>query len=136
MADWLELELAHQLAPAKAPDELWDRVRNGRLPQPERKPVWPIAAIVTVMIAAGAMWMAAKGAQPSLDLVRLARLELDASKSLDFTSENASEMRIWAQKSAGFDVKIAPSTGVRLLGARLVRERGERMVALSYRVDD
>jgi len=135
MADWLELELAHQLAPAKAPDELWERVQRGRLRQPERKPVWPIAAIVTMMIAAGAMWMAAKGEQPSLDLERLAKLQLESVQPLDLASHDEGEIRAWAKRSADLEVRIASSPGVQVVGARVLRERGERMVAVSYQVD-
>jgi hypothetical protein len=66
MSDWLDLELSHQLRPAEAPPELWVRVeRAAALPPPRRnlRP-FPIAAIVTLALAAGTLWFAARGAQP------------------------------------------------------------------------
>jgi hypothetical protein len=30
MSEWVDLQLSHQLASAKAPDELWARVQTGR----------------------------------------------------------------------------------------------------------
>jgi ferric-dicitrate binding protein FerR (iron transport regulator) len=67
MADWLELELAHQLAPVEAPDELWGRVREARnpapSPRPRRSPALWLAAAAMVVATAGAIWLF--GASPS-----------------------------------------------------------------------
>ena len=134
MPEWLELELAHRLAPADAPEELWDRIRHGRAPRPASRPVWPIAAIVTVMVALGALWMAAKG-EPSLDLEHLAQLQLRSTQPLDVQSGDRNNLKTWAQQTAGIDLNVVPSPQVQLLGTRLVRHGNERIVALSYRVD-
>ena len=91
MSEWLELELAHHLAPTEAPDALWQRVSGAiiaaqvtRPHRPSHRPLWlPIAAIVMVMVGTGAMWMFAKGQEPALDLGHLAALDLDAREPLD-----------------------------------------------------
>jgi type VI protein secretion system component VasF len=67
VSDWLDLELSHQLAPAEAPDELWERVRPAARPESPRRrawAAWPIAAIVMVLIATGTLFLAAKGERP------------------------------------------------------------------------
>lgn len=139
MPDWLELELAHRLAPAKAPNDLWERVQTGGPRRPVRPPVrrrvWPVAAIVTVMIAAGAMWMVAKGQGHVPDLAHLASMELNAGEPLDLQSGDPADVRAWAKRSAGVDLKITPASCVELRGARLIRHRGERMAAVAYAVD-
>lgn len=66
MSDWLELELSHRLAPVKAPGDLWERVRPAARPEPRPQrnwTVWPIAAIITILIAAGTLLLVAKGEQ-------------------------------------------------------------------------
>ncbi|HYW41584.1 MAG TPA: hypothetical protein VE959_01930 [Bryobacteraceae bacterium] len=86
MPDWLELELAEALRPAAAPSELWGRMAScgglatrpaseARLFAPSRnvsrpkarpaRALWPIAAILTLMIAAGTLWLVAKGEEPA-----------------------------------------------------------------------
>jgi len=65
MPEWMELELAEALRPAAAPPELWQRIRATRGMAPEavrRRPAWaawPVAAIVTIVLAAGTLWLAA-----------------------------------------------------------------------------
>src|SRR5438552_18238673 len=75
MSEWLDLELSHHLAPVAAPDALWDRVSGAaRVSKRFSLPVgaWPIAAILTLAVAAGTLWLVAKGAEPALDLRQLA----------------------------------------------------------------
>lgn len=68
MPEWLELELAHRLAPAKAPDELWERVRHATHAPPERRQrslaFVPVAAMVMILFALGTLLMVAKGERP------------------------------------------------------------------------
>ena len=62
MSDWLELELADGLSRRAAPEDLWNRIQR-----PPHRPAlrgWPIAAVVTLILAAGALWFAAKGQVP------------------------------------------------------------------------
>lgn len=70
MSDWLELELAEHLAPAKAPDQLWERVAGHSVGAERRHfrrlfppAAVPIAAVVTLVLA-GALWFMARGQQP------------------------------------------------------------------------
>ncbi len=64
MRDWLELELAEELRPAKAPDELWDRIQIAAAQPVEmpRRPsqswtAWPVAALLTLAIGATMLWL-------------------------------------------------------------------------------
>jgi hypothetical protein len=71
MPDWLELQLAHQLAPVEAPDELWGRVRgfgsgargSAPSPRPRHSPVLWLAAAAMLVATAGAIWLF--GASPA-----------------------------------------------------------------------
>jgi hypothetical protein len=139
MSDWLELELAHQLAPTEAPDALWHRVSGAiqsRPTPPRRRPVWlPVAAIVAVMVGTGAMWMSAKGREPVFDLQHLAALDLDAREPLDLNSSEPREIAEWAKREAGVSVSLRPAASAHLLGARIVRHRGRPIAAISYEVD-
>src|SRR5262245_63667229 len=133
MSDWLDLELAHHLAPTSAPDQLWDRLQ--RMPPPRPKPRWPVAAIIaTGMVAAGTLWMVAKGQEPAADLRLLAADELIAPGPLDIRSQDAREITAWARREAGVEIALSPATSVELVGARIVRHRGECVAAVSYRV--
>jgi hypothetical protein len=80
MSDWLELELADQLAPAEAPDSLWSHVQRASQPKPTPQRTFsPVAVIVTVMAVAGVLWMAGKGQRAPLD-ARLAANEQQAQQ--------------------------------------------------------
>jgi hypothetical protein len=75
MSDWLELELAHRLAPVEAPVELWTRVQaaNRERRRHSALAAWPIAAIVTLILAAGTLWLVAKGEELPAPQVAAAR---------------------------------------------------------------
>ncbi len=143
MSDWLELELAHHLAPTEAPDALWQRVSGAimaaqvaRPRRPSHRPLWlPVAAIVMVMVGAGAMWMFAKGQEPALNLGHLAALDLDAREPLDLTSSDPREITEWVRREAAVGLPLAPSASAHLLGARIIRHRGQRIAAVAYQID-
>jgi hypothetical protein len=66
MRDLVEFELSDELAPAKAPDELWDRVMYGGsgghvAARPVRRP-WMMSAALTVVTVMG-FWFTLKHAQ-------------------------------------------------------------------------
>lgn len=73
MSEWLELELAHHLAPTRAPGELWKRVEAEAFRRPSPIPLrtretgrlasLPLAAAITLVLG-GALWFAARGQQP------------------------------------------------------------------------
>jgi hypothetical protein len=135
MSDWLDLELSHHLSATAAPDQLWERIVT--TPPPRPKPRWPAAAaiIATVVVAAGTLWMVAKGQEPAIDLHLLAAQQLGVQGPLDIQSSNPVEIAAWARREAGVEVNLSPGGSVALAGARIVRQRGECAAAISYRVD-
>jgi hypothetical protein len=139
MSDWLELDLAHQLAPVKAPDELWQRVEGAIQTAPagpgNRSKWLPIAAILMVMAGASAMWMFAKAPEPFLDLQHLAALDLDNQERLDLRSSNPGEIAEWARREAGVELAIAPSPSTRLIGGRILRQRDCKIASIAYQVN-
>jgi len=60
MSEWLDLELSHHLAPTEAPNALWCRVCAARGPKPGPVFAFPIAAVVTLILA-GALYFIARG---------------------------------------------------------------------------
>lgn len=158
MPDWLELELAEELRPTAAPDELWERIRSaagtgefaaaihgvpsGRSPRPVFRRAraswvsWPIAAIVTLMIAAATLWLVAKGQEPALDLQQLAIQELRNPVPLELRCSEAARINAWLRRQAGVELNIPERTGVRLAGARVIQKGAARIAAVTYRVGD
>jgi len=144
MSDWLDLELSHQLAPAEAPDQLWERVNAAAMNawvEPRRhfsarRFLWmPVAAILTIVMSAGAMWMLAKGEEPTLHLPELAALALDAREPLDLHSSDPQEVNEWARREAGVRISLPSSAATCLTGGRIIDRNGQRVAAISYRVD-
>jgi hypothetical protein len=157
MPDWLELELAEELRPAAAPDELWERIRGAAPVGQARPPAnisqhrgaraalrpwspswasWPIAAIVTLMIAAATLWLVAKGQEPALDLQQLAIQELRDPAPLDLRCTDPTQINDWMRRQAGVSLSVPQHTGAHLAGARMIRKGGLRIGALTYRVGD
>ena len=134
MPEWLELELAHQLSPASAPDALWERIQSGRPPARHHIPRWPIAAILTLMVAAATLWLAAKGQEPPLSLEQLALEQLHRPAALDLRSSDPAEIAAWTRRHAGFDLAIPATSPARLAGVRVIQKRGARIVALDYTI--
>jgi hypothetical protein len=134
MSDWLDLQLAHELRPVPAPDELWGRVRAGQRRPVTRSRWWtlrlPALASATLLIAAGLLWSAKRSA----GLEQLAARELNRSAQLELRSSDPSEIGAWLRREAGVDVEIPVSTRVRLTGARVIRHRGTLVGEVAYRV--
>src|ERR1700728_396826 len=134
MSDWLDLELAHELRPVKAPEELWRRVQIGRPPRAaqnrSRPSRLPVLVAIAVLIAAGALWTGRR----SVSLETLAARELGSSAHLELRSSDAVEIGAWLRREAGLDVAIPVSARVRLTGARVIRERGTPVGEVAYRV--
>lgn len=151
MSDWLELELAHRLTPVAAPEGLWERVESGlqsqaapvahrasrrsglRSPRPSPWAGWPVAAMATLALAAGALWLA-DVREPALDIRQLAATEWWHSVSLQLHSNDSREIRGWLRRNTGLDVPLPATPTVRLEGARVVRNGGQRVAAIEYRV--
>ena len=140
MSDWLDLQLSHQLAPVQAPDALWDRVQQagGPRPVPRMAPalaLWPVAAILTLMAAAGTLWLVAKGAEPALDLRQLAIEQIRNGQPVELHSSDPNQISAWMRR-AGLEVALPAERGaaVRLIGARIIEKRGTRVGEIEYRV--
>lgn len=69
MPEWLEKELARELAPVEAPEELWRRVRGGRVivigRQQSRPPALLVAAAAMLLATVGAIWLWGSPGRPS-----------------------------------------------------------------------
>jgi hypothetical protein len=139
MSDWLDLELAHRLTPMEAPEGLWERVENGLRPPVRRSAftnrlwAWQMAAMATVVLAMGALWIA-NLKEPALDIRQLAASGQWRSTDLGLRSQDPGEIRRWLRRQAGLDVPLPASTAVRLDGARVLRRGGQRVAAVEYRV--
>ncbi len=150
MSDWLELELAHRLPPVEAPEELWERVESGLAAgaavrcapggsrrTPTRRSslwmAWPVAAMATVALAAGALWLADLR-DPALDLRQLAARESGQSAPLELHTHDPREIRRWLRDHAGLDVPLPPASSVKLEGARMVQHGKHPVAAVQYRV--
>jgi len=142
--DLHEPELKRHLAPVKAPEELWDRVRSGKVSYREPRPVammwrWAAVAVAAIVVVAGVtVWLNRPLSNEEL-AVRALNHSLD---QMEFRSENLAELRTWVKAGTGLDIPLtgraAPS--VRLIGAHVVKagviRRGSPAVEISYRVGD
>jgi len=157
MSEWLDLQLSHQMAAVEAPEGLWDRIQSANRmqsadrmqsaagPRPARSRVprldfsgwfnsaWPIAAILTLMAAAGTLWLVAKGEAPALDLRQLAIEQLRNAEPVELHSSDPAQISAWMRR-AGLDVKLPSETAatVRLVGARVIEKRGARIGDRQY----
>jgi hypothetical protein len=144
MSDWLELELAHRLTPVEAPEGLWERVENGPPVRAVRRALpraawtaWPVAAMATVALAAGALWLAdvrAPALEPALDIRQLAAGESGQSAPLELYTSDPAEIRRWLRQHTGLDVPLPLATAVRLDGARVVRHGAQPVAAIVFHV--
>lgn len=63
MSEWLERELSRQMAPVRAPQNLWDRIQQRPAPMPAAMR-WPVAAVLTLASFAGTLWLAGIAPRP------------------------------------------------------------------------
>jgi hypothetical protein len=87
MSDWTDLQLAHSLAPEKAPDELWARVQGGAV---AARPSRPFRWAFPVGVAACGLVL----------LARLAAFELRTPRA-DFSPVETVAVERWAAHQAG-----------------------------------
>ena len=52
MSEWVDLQLSHQLAEVKAPDQLWERIERPRRRRTPRLAVATAAAVVALIAVA------------------------------------------------------------------------------------
>jgi len=142
--DLHEPELKRHLAPVKAPDELWDRVRSGKVSSREPRTAastwrWAVAAVAAIVVVAGvAVWL-----NRPLSSEELAVRALNhGPEQMEFRSENLAELRTWVKTGTGLDIPLSGRTApsVRLIGAHVVKasaiRKGSPAVEISYRVGD
>jgi len=82
MRDLVEFELSDGLAPAKAPDELWDRVMYGKTASRTPRRPWMMSAALTA-VTVMAFWFTLKHAQA-------ATFSCEPSPGVALTSANVS----------------------------------------------
>jgi len=142
---WLEAELRRQFAPVAAPAALWDVVNS---PRPRRRTafawaLWPVVAVsallVFVVVLRPPATIPKNNERPTeRELVGM----LENSKGLDFHSDDPAEIHDWVKSATNINVYLparqttVEGGPVRLLGARLVRLRGEPVAAIEYRTGD
>ena len=132
----LEAEIARQLQPVSAPEELWERIQGDvAAVRPISSPRWPLWAIAAAAAATLALCFSLRSAT-SPDLEKLADRELASGVSdLDLRSDDPAQIRSWLKTHAGLDVPL-PATrpgSLQLIGVRLLG--GDQPVAcISYRV--
>ena len=133
MSDWLDLALSQELRPVEAPEELWRRVQAARRPGATAHRTirfgLPAFATVAVLLAVTVLWSGRRGA----GLEAVAARELAGPASLQMHSNDAAEIGAWLRREAGVDVALPPGHA-KLEGARVIREHGAVIGAVSYRV--
>lgn len=145
-SNWLERELARQLAPVTAPESLWNRIESvSRAPRRQFSRGWvllPVAASIALFALAGAVRMRSVTAGPDpFREQELALLETPA-RGYDFHAAGFQETRAWVKAEANIDIDMPAGefgpdpAAVRLLGARLLRCGGLRVAAIDYRAGD
>jgi hypothetical protein len=132
VSEWLELELADDLAPVAAPDGLWERIERRRAAERRRPARWPMAALVAALASGAALWMAARPAR--LDLERLAREELRHPGRLDLDSSDPAQINAFLKERAGLAVSLPRNTSAHLAGARILRKGATRMAIVEYAI--
>ena len=133
----LERELARQLAPVAAPENLWDRIHEPGRPAPQGAPiawfVWPAMAVVLLACAVG-YWKINHAREPLAELP-------SASRDFDFRSSDFGAIRKWVKAESNIDIDLpdgsaASAAPVLLLGVRLIRFRGSPAAAIDYHVGE
>src|SRR5213594_2523512 len=97
-ATWLELELGRQLGPVAAPDSLWDRIQEPKIPPTHSSvqwQLWLIAATLLLATAGSLIWRAGRMRDPVADMEKLAEQELSGRSAADFRSADPAEIRAW-----------------------------------------
>jgi anti-sigma factor RsiW len=135
MSEWLELELAQGLAPVSAPDDLWERIQEGRPVERHFAARWPIAAMLTVGVAAATLWLVAHGQEPVIDLARLAGEQINVPAALELRSSDSAEIGKWISRQTGISVTLPARTAAQFSGARMITRSGVRIAAVNYTID-
>jgi hypothetical protein len=134
---WLEMDLSRGLGPVSAPEALWDRIHEPRIPpRTSSFRLWPIAAALLMMTSGVVAWRISLARDPVSAMERLAARELVGPHEFDLRSEDPLEIRTWVKARTNIDIELPGSSAVRLLGARLIRLDGVPVAAVGYQVGD
>ena len=121
---WLENELARQLAPVEAPPSLQLRLRP-REPRGSGWNLWPVLALLMLFAGGDLLWQFAR-------LRHIAQFGGDSAHASGFWSDNPAEIRNWLKTKGNIevDLPVQPSGSTRVVGARLVNAHGTMVAAI------
>jgi hypothetical protein len=134
MSDWLDLQLAEELRPVKAPDDLWRRVQTGRRTPKRAVRWWAIRVPVLAALALIVLVVALTSRPRRSALESLAAHELSNPATLDLHSSDAAEIGAWLRREAGLDLQIPRTSPATLRGARVIRRRDASIGEVAYTV--
>lgn len=151
MADkWLEKELARQLKPVAAPENLWERI-NGqprRTPARERRGMpfawifWPVAAAMALVAVVGVMRSRDRAStEDRFTETEVALLATHRGK-VDFRPETFEDARAWVKRRSAIDIEVpaghppVDDGNVQLVAVRMMNMRGLPIAAIEYKVGE
>lgn len=142
----LESALGKHLAPVKAPDALWTRVKNAQ-PNERNAPAavglpwlqWAAAAATLAIVGAvgaGVWWVQNLENNPaSAEAMAVAALD-GGPESLGLRTDNTAQIRTWVKANTGIDIPLSPkhSSVIQVIGARVI-DGPNPLAEVSYKVD-
>jgi hypothetical protein len=132
MSEWLERELARELAPVEAPGMLGVRLGLAQARRWEC-PRAALAVAAAVVLAIGGGY--AGGRMAGLDPGQLAARGVRGTETIEFASTDPVAVAAWLRREAGVEVPLPAGAGVRVTGARVIRRHGERVPAITLQVN-
>jgi hypothetical protein len=136
MVNRLDEELARQLRPVAAPEDLWFRVQEPRGGYGAALARWPIWAFAAAVAATIALFCFSLRSDTGSYMAKFAAGELARGmEDVQFRSADPAQIRDWVQANAGIDIPLPARAGrnVKLIGVS-VFQSGSRMVCVTYRV--
>jgi hypothetical protein len=119
---WIEPVLARHLGPATAPEGLWERIGEPRLPRSavsSSRLVWAFAAALLVAVL---VWGFHLRGEASVE-----------NQALEFRSDKADQIQAWVKGNTGLEVPLHASASAGLIGAGVVKG-GAPAARIIYRV--
>jgi hypothetical protein len=134
MVNKFDAELSRHLQAVTAPEALWERIQEGRTPQPVERARWPLWAFAAALAAMIALCCFSLRSDNTSYIAQLAARNLTAgSERVDFRSSDAAKIRAWVKANAGLDIPLPAEHSVRLIGVSLIRDGGPA-ACISYRI--
>jgi hypothetical protein len=131
-------ELARQLRPVAAPEDLWFRIHEPHQGHGRATVRWPAWAFAAALAATIALFCFSLRSDTKSYLAKFAAADLARGlEDVQFRSGDPAQIRAWVQVNAGMDIPLPPKAGenVRLIGVS-VFHGGSPMVCVTYRVGD